>query len=115
MIACPLICESLESGIFSFGLQEVMGEYPDIRLAYGESDEYSFVFHKATELYGTCLHLLQVMCSLLSQRWIEASLCQARQATGKAGVPCGLAVFSSLCPILAKLPARHSSADDTLI
>ena len=32
-----------------------MTEYPDIRLAYGESDEYSFVFHKGTELYGTAL------------------------------------------------------------
>ena len=32
--------------------QDVMREYGDIRLAFGESDEYSFVFHKDTKLYG---------------------------------------------------------------
>ena len=29
-----------------------MHEFPDIRLAYGESDEYSFVFPKGCQLYG---------------------------------------------------------------
>lgn len=29
-----------------------MSEFQDIRLAFGESDEYSFVFSKACELYG---------------------------------------------------------------
>jgi len=33
-------------------LQCVMREYPDARMAYGESDEYSFVLHKDTCLYG---------------------------------------------------------------
>ena len=34
------------------GLQAVLGEFQDIRLAFGESDEYSFVFHKDCQLYG---------------------------------------------------------------
>ena len=29
-----------------------MVDFPDIRVAFGESDEYSFVFHKSTKLYG---------------------------------------------------------------
>eukprot|EP00887_Chlorella_sp_A99_P005211 scaffold1.g5211.t1 len=31
---------------------DVMREYGDIRIAFGESDEYSFVLHKDTQLYG---------------------------------------------------------------
>eukprot|EP00873_Tetraselmis_striata_P022803 jgi/Tetstr1/443067/TSEL_031125.t1 len=30
----------------------VMDEFTDMRLAYGESDEYSFALHKASKLYG---------------------------------------------------------------
>lgn len=33
-------------------LQCVMREFPEARMAYGESDEYSFVLHKDTNLYG---------------------------------------------------------------
>ncbi len=29
-----------------------MREFPDVRLAYGESDEYSFLLAKNTEMYG---------------------------------------------------------------
>jgi len=29
-----------------------MVEFPDIRIAFGESDEYSFVLHKDTQVYG---------------------------------------------------------------
>ena len=32
--------------------QEVMADLPDIVLAYGESDEYSFVIHKSSGAYG---------------------------------------------------------------
>ncbi|KAK9820495.1 hypothetical protein WJX72_010876 [[Myrmecia] bisecta] len=32
--------------------KEVMREFGDIRIAYGESDEYSFIFHKSTHMYG---------------------------------------------------------------
>lgn len=35
-----------------FVLQRVMREFPEARMAYGESDEYSFVLHKDTQLYG---------------------------------------------------------------
>lgn len=36
-------------------LQEVLREFPDVRLAYGESDEYSFVLHPEAALYGGCV------------------------------------------------------------
>ncbi len=32
--------------------QAVMAEFADVRLAYGESDEYSFVLHRAAQLYS---------------------------------------------------------------
>ena len=32
--------------------QAVMTEFADVRLAYGESDEYSFVLHRQADLYG---------------------------------------------------------------
>jgi hypothetical protein len=31
---------------------QVMREFPDARIAYGTSDEYSFVLHHSTSLYG---------------------------------------------------------------
>jgi tRNA(His) 5'-end guanylyltransferase len=34
--------------------QAVMREFRDIVVAYGESDEYSFVLRRSTELYGGC-------------------------------------------------------------
>jgi tRNA(His) guanylyltransferase len=33
-------------------MQEVLVEFPDVRIAFGESDEYSFVLHKSAKLYG---------------------------------------------------------------
>jgi tRNA(His) 5'-end guanylyltransferase len=33
-------------------MQEVMQSFGDIKIAYGESDEYSFVFSKTCTLYG---------------------------------------------------------------
>lgn len=43
--------------------QCVLRMFPDVRLAYGESDEYSFVLHKDSSLYGArraraCVHVL---------------------------------------------------------
>lgn len=35
-------------------VQSVMREFPEARMAYGESDEYSFILHKDTQLYGEC-------------------------------------------------------------
>ena len=35
-------------------MQEVLREFGDIVLAYGESDEFSFVFKRSTTLYGGC-------------------------------------------------------------
>lgn len=34
--------------------QAVMQEFRDIVIAYGESDEYSFVLRRSTELYREC-------------------------------------------------------------
>ncbi|CAG9460533.1 unnamed protein product [Pedinophyceae sp. YPF-701] len=39
-------------GLMNDAACAVMEEFGDIRLAYGESDEYSFVLHKDTKLYG---------------------------------------------------------------
>lgn len=33
-------------------MQEVLNTYGDIRLGFGQSDEYSFVIHKDSNLYG---------------------------------------------------------------
>ena len=41
-------------------VQAVMEEFSDIRIAFGESDEYSFVFNKKTNVYGT--NVLEHMC-----------------------------------------------------
>jgi hypothetical protein len=48
-------------------VQEVMTTFPDIRLGYGESDEYSFVLHKGTRLYGEqqASHHVQTRCCCL--------------------------------------------------
>lgn len=40
--------------LHSHATQEVMHCFPDVRIAYGESDEYSFVLHKHTTLFGGC-------------------------------------------------------------
>ena len=48
--------------------QEVMREFRDIVLAYGESDEYSFVFQRSTALYGdpaTFQWLAMICCCAL--------------------------------------------------
>lgn len=34
------------------GMQEVLTTFGDVRLAFGESDEFSFVIHKDSTLYG---------------------------------------------------------------
>ena len=38
--------------ISALAQQEVHREFPDIRISFGESDEFSFVFHRDTEIYG---------------------------------------------------------------
>ena len=32
--------------------QNVMEDFKDIVIAYGQSDEYSFIFHKSTNIYN---------------------------------------------------------------
>lgn len=32
--------------------KEVLREFPDVRIAFGQSDEYSFVLQKDTSIYG---------------------------------------------------------------
>lgn len=46
-----------------------MKEFPDIRLGYGESDEYSFILHKSSDLYGESLLIHQE--ALSSLHWVH--------------------------------------------
>ena len=39
-------------GLMSRAAQSVMAEFPEAVLAYGQSDEFSFVFHKHCKLYN---------------------------------------------------------------
>lgn len=45
----------------SLKFQEVVKLFSDVRIAYGESDEYSFVLHKNTTLYGQQV-ILDIFC-----------------------------------------------------
>ena len=36
--------------------KEVLREFPDVRIAFGQSDEYSFVLQKDTSIYGEAQH-----------------------------------------------------------
>ena len=35
--------------------QEILKTFGEVRLAFGQSDEYSFVIHKNSDLYGRAL------------------------------------------------------------
>jgi len=39
-------------GLMSAAAQKVMADFPEIVLSYGQSDEYSFIFHKNSKLYN---------------------------------------------------------------
>ena len=43
-----------------------MGEFQDIRLAFGESDEYSFVLGRDCQLYGGC-----ALSFAQSKQWVS--------------------------------------------
>lgn len=50
----------------------VVSEFQDIRLAFGESDEYSFVFSKSCELYGRrASKLTSLVASLFSSAYVR--------------------------------------------
>eukprot|EP00877_Chromochloris_zofingiensis_P006558 jgi/Chrzof1/2155/Cz11g04100.t1 len=52
--------------------KEVMKEFPDIRLGYGESDEYSFILHKSSDLYGRrCSKLVSVITSCFTGNYVR--------------------------------------------
>ncbi|KAI9431115.1 tRNAHis guanylyltransferase-domain-containing protein [Lactarius indigo] len=49
----------------------VMREYPDIVLAYGESDEYSFLLRKSTKLYNRRQSkITSLLCSLFTSAYV---------------------------------------------
>mmetsp|Transcript_41481 Transcript_41481/g.98288 ORF Transcript_41481/g.98288 Transcript_41481/m.98288 type:complete len:184 (-) Transcript_41481:1471-2022(-) len=51
--------------------QAVMSEFGDIRLAYGESDEFSFVLHKLCRLYGRrASKLVSVITSFFTSNFV---------------------------------------------
>jgi len=51
-------------GLMSAAAQKVMTDFPDIVLSYGQSDEYSFVFHKNSKLYNR--RASKIMTNLVS-------------------------------------------------
>lgn len=53
--------------LMSHAATKVMEEFCDIVLSYGQSDEYSFVFHKSTELYNRrSAKIMSNVCSLFT-------------------------------------------------
>ncbi|KAI8469703.1 MAG: histidine tRNA 5'-guanylyltransferase [Monoraphidium minutum] len=51
---------------------EVMREFPDIRLAYGTSDEFSFVLHPSTALYGRrSSKIISVLTSCFAANYVR--------------------------------------------
>ena len=46
--------------------KEVLREFPDVRIAFGQSDEYSFVLHKDTSIYGEAKQDRRCMTTWLS-------------------------------------------------
>lgn len=52
--------------------EAVMKEFGDIRIAFGQSDEFSFVFHKHTTLYKRrAFKLVSVVVSLFSATFVQ--------------------------------------------
>lgn len=99
-------CTSWHHYVHFCMFQAVMQEFRDIVIAYGESDEYSFVLRRSTELYRernvVCLVLLDVPSRLLlhhavmwrgkNQAWLLR-----RSAGLKAGVADLLLLHGQLC------------------
>ena len=51
--------------------RQVVMEFRDIRIAFGESDEYSFVLHKDTQLWGRrSFKLIAVITSLFAAQYV---------------------------------------------
>ncbi|KAJ3547973.1 hypothetical protein NMY22_g1442 [Coprinellus aureogranulatus] len=51
--------------------RSVMEEYPDIVLAFGESDEYSFLFKKSTSLYNRrCSKIVSTLTSYFTSSYV---------------------------------------------
>lgn len=55
--------------------------FADLRIAFGESDEYSFVFHKSTKLYGEFLFSYLAFSS-------SQLTCQVMSSTLNPALPC---------------------------
>jgi tRNA(His) guanylyltransferase len=50
----------------------VVKEFPDIKIAYGESDEYSFVFRKSSKMYNRrASKLSSLVVSLFSASYVK--------------------------------------------
>ena len=68
---------------------KVLQAFPEIRIAYGQSDEYSFVLHKSCQLYGRrASKLCSLLCSLFAtangQSTYRSSHCWRRHALMRA-------------------------------
>jgi len=52
--------------------KEVLNEFPDVRIAFGESDEYSFVLHKSAKLYGRrSSKIVSILVSCFSANYVR--------------------------------------------
>lgn len=61
------LCPTKGLNLMSHAATTVMEEFCDIVLAYGQSDEYSFVFHKTTNLYNRrSAKIMSNVCSLFT-------------------------------------------------
>ena len=60
--------------------QEVLNTFGDVRLGFGQSDEYSFVIHKSSSLYGeTCLQVQAfAACNAI---WLKSCLLKTNPQT----------------------------------
>eukprot|EP01066_Platyproteum_vivax_P005773 Platyproteum_vivax@DN17420_c0_g1_i1.p1 len=57
--------------LMAVAAQWVMTQFPDIRIAYGHSDEFSFVFHKSATIYGRRLcKLVSLVVSAFSSCYV---------------------------------------------
>ena len=93
-------------------LQTVMRSLSDVRIAFGQSDEYSFVLHKSTQLYGEHLVIRVISCFTHSAPLHTASLAFKQEGGGQRSCPwCG-PLCTRWCCLTALLPlltGRRSS------
>jgi hypothetical protein len=77
----PVKCTTVVFIDHLFLFQAVMREFRDVVIAYGESDEYSFVLRRSTEMYGECNVACTLTCKLS-----RCVLCHFGRGTGHCAI-----------------------------